>query len=134
LYQISGEQAKMEGWGEEIFACEPEPAPPHRPNTWRAEPRRKISSSFLEEKNLARAKRELRRIFFCEVAAGAIAEAGGGARAYYLVQSHHAPSAWSVGVLGEKGSDFVQKVPPRQFFIGKTRMLASDLRPIWTGQ
>jgi len=42
-------------------------APPHRPNTLRAEPSRKISPSFLEE------------IFFCEVAAGALAEAGGGA-------------------------------------------------------
>ncbi len=54
-------------------------APPLRPNTWRAEPSRKISSSFLEEKNRARAKSRKRRIFFCEVAAGALAEAGGGA-------------------------------------------------------
>jgi hypothetical protein len=33
---------------------------------------------------------------------------GGGARAYDLVQSHHARGAWSVGVLLKKSSDFVQ--------------------------
>jgi hypothetical protein len=54
-------------------------APPHRPNTWRAKPSRKISSSFLEEKIGRAPKREKRRIFFCEAAAGALAEAGGGA-------------------------------------------------------
>ncbi|OGY08498.1 MAG: hypothetical protein A2782_03630 [Candidatus Blackburnbacteria bacterium RIFCSPHIGHO2_01_FULL_43_15b] len=34
---------------------------------------------FLFRKNRSRAKSEKRRIFFCEVAAGALAEAGGGA-------------------------------------------------------
>jgi hypothetical protein len=33
----------------------------------------------LEEKNRARVKSRKRRIFFCEVATGALAEAGGGA-------------------------------------------------------
>jgi len=34
---------------------------------------------LFRRKNRARAKSEMRRIFFCEVAAGALAEAGGGA-------------------------------------------------------
>ena len=54
-------------------------APPHRPNTWRAEPEQKNILFLFRRKNRARAKSEKRRIFFCEVAAGALAEAGGGA-------------------------------------------------------
>jgi hypothetical protein len=44
-------------------------------------------------KNRARAKSKKRRIFFCEVAAGALAEASGGAEAYDSVASHHALGA-----------------------------------------
>ncbi|MEK7075606.1 MAG: hypothetical protein AAB948_02335, partial [Patescibacteria group bacterium] len=53
-------------------------APPLRPKTWRAEPSRKTSSSFLEEK-IGRAQNQKAEDIFCEVAAGALAEAGGGA-------------------------------------------------------
>ncbi|OHA35015.1 MAG: hypothetical protein A3A22_02290 [Candidatus Taylorbacteria bacterium RIFCSPLOWO2_01_FULL_45_34b] len=38
-------------------------APPLRPNTWRAEPSRKISSSFLEEK-IGRAQNQERGGYF----------------------------------------------------------------------
>ena len=54
-------------------------APPHRPNTWRAEPEQKNILFLFRRKNRSCAKSEKRRIFFCEVAAGALAEAGGGA-------------------------------------------------------
>ena len=41
-------------------------------------------------------KRKIVRENFCEVAAGALAEAGGGARAYDFVSSHHALRAWEL--------------------------------------
>ena len=79
--------------------------------------RAEISLSFFEFFSGGR-KRKIVRENFCEVAAGAIAEAGGGVGAYDFVQSHHALGACllvgrqvSVGVLFKKGSDFVQKVP-----------------------
>ena len=50
--------------------------------------RAEISLSFLDF--FRGRKRKIVRENFCEVSAGAIAEAGGGARAYDLVQSHHA--------------------------------------------
>jgi hypothetical protein len=50
--------------------------------------RAKISISFLLF--LGARKRKIVRENFCEIAAVAIAEAGGGARAYDFVQNHHA--------------------------------------------
>ena len=52
--------------------------------------RAEISLSFFEFFSGGAHKRKIVRENFCEVAAGAIAEAGGGARAYDLGQSHHA--------------------------------------------
>ena len=52
--------------------------------------RAEISLSFFEFFSGGARKRKIVRENFCEVAAGALAEAGGGAGAYDLVQSHHA--------------------------------------------
>ena len=54
---------------------------------------------LLKEKNRRAQNQKMRRKFFCEVAAEALAKAGGGASSL-------------VGVLVKKSSDFVQKVPP----------------------
>ncbi len=53
---------------------------------------------LLKEKDGCAQNQKMRRKFFCEVAAEALAEAGGGASSL-------------VGVLVKKSSDFVQKVP-----------------------
>jgi len=75
------------GWGEECRAVRALEAP-HRPETSRAEPSRNFPFLFRFFSGGAR-KRKIVRENFCEVLAGALAEAYG-ARAYDLVQSHHA--------------------------------------------
>ena len=55
--------------------------------------RAEISLSFFEFFSGGARKRKIVRENFCEVAAEAIAEAGGGAKAYDSVQSHHARGA-----------------------------------------
>jgi len=52
-----------------------------------------ISLSFFDFFSGGARKRKIVRENFCEVAAGAIAEAGGGVGAYDFVQSHHARGA-----------------------------------------
>ncbi|OHA75281.1 MAG: hypothetical protein A3A32_03930 [Candidatus Wildermuthbacteria bacterium RIFCSPLOWO2_01_FULL_48_35] len=54
----------MEGvGGRKLFACEPSEAPPHCPNTWRAEPQ-KEKCPFLFRKNRARANPKSKEHFF----------------------------------------------------------------------
>ena len=56
--------------------------------------RAEISLSFFEFFSGGARKRKIVRENFCEVAAEALAEAGNGAEAYDLVQSHHALRAY----------------------------------------
>ena len=81
--------------GEEIFCPRAFVAPPLRPKTWRAEPSRNFPFLFRIFFR-RRAQIKIVRENFCEVAAGAIAEAGGGAGAYDLVSLHHARGAWEL--------------------------------------
>jgi hypothetical protein len=69
--------ARQEGSGGGMPSSPSVEAPPLRPNTWRAEPSRNFPFLFRFFLGGAR-KRKIVRENFCEVATGAIVEAGGG--------------------------------------------------------
>jgi len=77
------------GWGEECRAVRAW-KPRRTARTLGGRNRAEISLSFFEFFSGGARKRKIVRENFCEVTAEALAEAGGGARAYDLVQSHHA--------------------------------------------
>ena len=77
------------GWGEECRAVRAQ-KPRRTAQKLLGRNRAEISLSFFEFFSGGARKRKIVRENFCEVAAGALAEAGGGARAYDFIQSHHA--------------------------------------------
>jgi len=77
------------GWGEECRAVRAW-KPRRTARILGGRNRAEISLSFFEFFSGGARKRKIVRENFCEVAAGALAEAGGGARAYDFIQSHHA--------------------------------------------
>ena len=81
---------------QKIVLAKPSPhfAPPHCPNTWRAEPRKKNILSFFK-RNFIPAKSEMQGVFFFGVA-GILASAWGFLRAYALVSLHHARGAFHI--------------------------------------
>src|SRR3989338_6539932 len=96
------------GWGEEcrsVRAWKPRRTAQKLLGRNRAE----ISLSFFEFFSEGARKRKIVRENFCEVAAGALAEAGGGARAYDLVQSHHALRACVSRGSAQKRLEFQPK-------------------------
>jgi hypothetical protein len=104
--------------GEGIFARLPKkrsPAAP--PENLEDETEQKNFLFLLEEKNRRAQNQKMRRKFFCEVAAGALAEAGGGAER----------SKFAVRIFVKKSSDFVQKVPQiGKMQIGRGQLAARD--------
>jgi len=77
------------GWGEECRAVRAW-KPRRSARILGGRNRAEIFLSFFEFFSGGARKRKIVRENFCEVAAGALAEAGGGAGAYDFVQSHHA--------------------------------------------
>ena len=79
-------------------------APPHCPNTWRAEPRKKNTLSFFKS-NFTPAKSEIQGVFFLSGFPPS-PRGGGGAilGAYDLGQSHHALRAWHIN-RGSAGNE-----------------------------
>ena len=83
------------GWGEECRAVRAW-KPRRTVRILGGRNRAEISLSFFEFFSGGARKRKIVRENFCEVAAGASVEAGGGARAYDFVQSYHALRACEV--------------------------------------
>jgi len=83
------------GWGEECRAVRAQ-KPRRTAQKLLGRNRAEISLSFFEFFSGGARKRKIVRENFCEVAAGALAEAGGGTKAYDYATSHHALRAWHI--------------------------------------
>ena len=95
---------------QKIVLAKPSPhfAPPHCPNTWRAEPQKKNTLSFFKKK-FTPAKTKMQGVFF--LSGFPPSPRGGGEairRAYDLGQSHHALRACDTLPILKIGSDLVE--------------------------
>src|SRR3989338_2099647 len=79
-------------------------APPHCPNTWRAEPQKEKSPFHFRKKKPPQKQKKKRKIFFFLVWGEGGGGGGGGGfrRAYDLVSSHHALRAWHISDFGNR--------------------------------